>query len=188
MNSTVQGGLTAQEYNDHGEGGRRPIEGAERPTPAATPKTRSRVRGAFLAFEKAMAENSVAIIGDSEDIPLRHMFSNGVYTREISVPKGTYVMGKIHRHEHPSFLIQGAIIVMTEGGVERVDAYSAMLSPPGVKRFFFTLEDTIWVTVHRTNATNVADAEKEIIAATYEDMGIEHEELTMKAGGLTCHS
>lgn len=146
----------------------------------------ARVRGALLAFEDAMKKHPLAVMGDSDIAPVTHTFSNGIYTREIFIPKGQYIMGKIHRHEHPNFIVKGAVIMMTDAGVEKLQAYHSMVSPAGIKRFLFTLEDTIWITVHRTDANNPVDAETDIIAKSYTDIGMEYDELTLNAGGIEC--
>ena len=153
-----------------------------------SPAVKNRVRGALLAFEDAMKQHPFAVIGDDDSMPVTHTFSNGIYTREIFIPKGNYVMGKIHRHEHPNFLVQGAVVMITENGRENLRAYKAMVSPAGTKRFLFTLEDTLWITVHRTDATNPDDAETEIIAKNYEDIDMKYDELTLTNGGGECLS
>jgi len=147
---------------------------------------KERVRGALLAFEEAMKNSPRAVIGDDESMPVTHTFSNGIYTREIFIPKGSFVVGKIHRHEHPNMLVKGSVVMMTEGGVESISAYTSMVSPAGIKRFLYTLEDTIWITVHRTEAKNPEEAEADIIAPNYEDLNMKYDNLELNTGGAGC--
>ena len=38
------------------------------------------------------------------DLPLKHAFTTGIYSREIFLPKDSIVVGKIHRHDHLNFI------------------------------------------------------------------------------------
>jgi hypothetical protein len=148
-------------------------------------RKKEQVRGALLAFEEAMKNNSASIPGDDPCLPIRNIFSNGIYVREIRIPAGMFVMGRIHRQEHPNILVQGSVIVLTEEGVKRLDAPLHMLSPAGTKRFLYTLTDTIWTTIHRCEATTQEEAEEECVADTYEELDLQYRELQI-LGGKEC--
>jgi hypothetical protein len=113
------------------------------------------------------------------------MFSNGIYVREIHIPAGMFIMGRIHRHEHPNILVKGAVMVLTEGGVEKMFAPKHMVSPAGTKRFLYTLEDTIWTTIHRTDATTPEEAEADVVTDSYEDIGLTYQNVN-ELGGTPC--
>lgn len=131
---------------------------------------RKEIREDILSFEVALGELPNAFFGDSEQCPLKHSFSNGIYVREIFIPKGTTLTGKIHLHSHPNFLMSGVVDVFTEaGGIERLTAPMSIISASGTKRIVKALEDTVWITVHRTNETDLEKIEKETIAKTYGD-------------------
>ena len=53
-------------------------------------------------------------IGDNEACPLKHSFSDGIYVREIFIPQGMLLTGKIHKHKHPNFLLKGEVMVKTK--------------------------------------------------------------------------
>ena len=65
-------------------------------------------------MEKLIAQMPGAVFGDSDKAPLKHSFADGIYVREIFIPKDTVIVGKIHRHDHPNFLMSGRVIVITE--------------------------------------------------------------------------
>lgn len=122
----------------------------------------------IVAFEAALARLPGAVHGDSELCPLTHSFAESVYVREIFLPKGTILTGKIHKHAHPNFLMRGEVLVVTEhGGSEHLRAPLAMISQPGTKRAIVALEDTVWITVHVTKETDLDRIEDEIIAPDY---------------------
>lgn len=126
-------------------------------------------RDDILTLESALAKVPGAVFGDSESMPLKHTFAPGVYVREIFIPKGMILTGKIHRHEHPNFLMSGEVIVVTEfGGREHLKAPLSMISKAGTKRAIIALEDTVWITVHPTNETDLKKIEEYVIAPSYE--------------------
>jgi hypothetical protein len=50
---------------------------------------------------------------EQTELPLKHSFAPGVYAREMEIPAGTLLIGKIHKHRHHNFLMKGSIIVLT---------------------------------------------------------------------------
>ena len=106
------------------------------------------------------------------DFPLQHTFAPGVYVRTIFIPKGSVLVGKIHRHAHANILIVGTVRVMTEmdGEFEMTGPLPPMVSEPGTKRAVLALTDTVWTTIHPnpTNTRDLAELEAEIITPTYE--------------------
>lgn len=81
------------------------------------------------------------------EMPARHHFSRGVYARELFIPKGTVLTGRIHKCSQINILAKGEISVLTENGIERISAPATIVSPPGTKRAGYAHEDTIWITV-----------------------------------------
>ena len=97
------------------------------------------------------------------------------YARQIFLPKGSIVIGKIHKHEHLNFIIQGKVSVNTEFGKKYFTAPCVFVSELGLKRAVYAEEDTLWVTVHMVKYGSEADLDKiedEVIAKTYEEIGL----------------
>lgn len=131
---------------------------------------RQNIRNKILNLEDNMKKVPSAHIGDSELCPLKHSFADGIYVREIFIPAGTLIVGKIHKHSHPNFLMQGKVSVLTEEGVKHLEAPLSMVSPAGTKRVVYAHTDTVWITVHRTKKQNLKKIEKEIIAKDYAEI------------------
>jgi len=94
---------------------------------------------------------------DQAELPLRHSFAPGVYAREMEIPAGTLLIGKIHKHKHHNFLMKGSIIVLTEtNGVELLQAPLMIVSEEGTQRIGYAVTDTIWTTIHE-NKDNSED-------------------------------
>ena len=113
------------------------------------------------------------------EFSLKHTFTSGVYCREIFIPKGSVIVGKIHRHDHLNFISKGDVTVLTKDGLKRIKGPCTMVSSAGTKRALYAHEDTIWTTIHAnpTNETDLGKLEDFIIAKTYEDL--EHEQLQL---------
>ena len=134
-------------------------------------QTKGVTREQVLGFEKALSRLPGVQFGDSDNCPLKHSFGDGIYVREIFIPKGTLLVGKIHRHSHPNFLLKGHVTVITEdGGIERLKAPLSMISPAATKRIVYAHEGTVWVTVHVTEEHDIDAIEEEVIAKSYEEL------------------
>lgn len=95
---------------------------------------------------------------------LTHRFAPGVYLREIKMPAGTVVIGKVHRTEHFNVLIQGAcLIVHDDGRREELRAPMTFVSKSGVQKVLYILEDMIWQTIHPTDETDMAKLDEMIV-------------------------
>jgi quercetin dioxygenase-like cupin family protein len=82
------------------------------------------------------------------EIPVRNVFSGGVYAREIFIPKGTMLVGKVHMTEHLNICLQGDLTFLTVDGPQRIKAPAMFSSPAGTKKLAYANEDSIWVNVH----------------------------------------
>jgi hypothetical protein len=122
-------------------------------------------RTKIMNLEEAMLKSP----GSVREFPLKHSFADGMYVREISVPKGYIVVTKIHKYSHPCFILKGKCLVLSENGIKTVTCPHSMITPAGTKRIVYVIEDTIWATVHKTNETDLDLIEKEVIAANFDD-------------------
>ena len=106
------------------------------------------------------------------DLPVQHNISDGVYAREAFLPKGSIVVGKIHKHGHLNIISRGKVQVLTEFGVQEMEGPLTFKSLPGTKRVVKVLEDTQWTTIHLnpTNTQDLSELEDDIIASSYEEL------------------
>lgn len=98
-------------------------------------------------------------VGNSDELPLTHSFSDGIYTREILIRKGMFAIGKIHKSDHTFFLMKGKLLLCTEEGVKEIEAPFYGTASAGTKRVAIALEDTVFVNVH-PNPNNIKEIEK----------------------------
>jgi hypothetical protein len=107
--------------------------------------------------------------------PIDENYGCGTYARQMFIPKGTLIVGKIHRHQHLNFIMQGKVSVSTEFGPKYFEAPCIFVSEVGLKRAVIAEEDTLWVTVHLTKhlgEENLDKMEEEVIAPSYKELGL----------------
>lgn len=101
------------------------------------------------------------------EMPVTHHFSKDLYGRELFIPAGTLLVGKIHKHQSFNILAQGDISLLTEDGVKRVQAPYTVVSKPGIKRVGYAHTDCVWITCHATKETDLEKIEEEVIAKDF---------------------
>jgi|GEM_PF-1355064 len=131
--------------------------------PAPVKPMNNRLKELIVDFEAIIRNANTAI--DADDMPVRHIFAEGLYIREIFMAKNMVIVGKLHRHSYYSMMISGDISCLTENGIKRMTGSNQSIAPPLVKRFGYTHEDTIWQTVHPNpdNITDIDELEKMFI-------------------------
>ena len=109
--------------------------------------------------------------GMAELMPLKHDFSDGLYTREIFMPKGTVVVSFIHKQNHPSFFLSGEMSVLNDKGeINRIKAPMKVMTEIGTQRVAYMHEDCVWVCVYRTDKETIEEAEKDIYTEDYKEL------------------
>lgn len=136
----------------------------------STALSRLEARESILRLQALMLEDPDKL-NLSTDCPVQHHFAPGMYGREITIPEGVCIVGKLHRHSHLNCISKGRIAVFTEFGREVLEAPLTFVSEPGTKRVVLALTDTVWTTFHKTDSTDLAEIEREVIAEDYSDLG-----------------
>lgn len=149
------------------------------------------VRSKIIELEERMRKHPRAVIGDSDQNPLKHSFADGCYVREIFNPAHELIVTKIHKISHPYFLLQGDMSILTETGAKRIKAPHYGITPAGTKRVIWTHTNCIFVTVHVTKERDLEKIEAEVIAKDWDEMGKEEEiinllEETLESEGVLC--
>ena len=133
-------------------------------------------RALQLGRREAILRMQDAIVYGGLDVgpaacPVQHHFAPGAYGREMTLPAGLVVVGKIHKHAHMNVISKGRVQVFTEqDGVLELAAPCTFVSSPGTKRVVHVLEETVWTTVHVTDKTDLAEIEREVIATDFSEV------------------
>lgn len=148
------------------------------------PLTEVELRAKVFALERAMKADQRFPADPKEVCPVTHHFCDGVYAREMFIPAGTVVVGKIHKRKNFNIMSRGKLTILTPDGLVTLLAGHHVVSEPGTKRVAYAHEDTIWTTILGTELTDpeeietafVANSEQEYLAfvAALENKNKEH--------------
>jgi len=94
-------------------------------------------------LERVMVDNFTLI-----NCPLKEYFSDGVYVREVTLPKGALVTSKIHKTQHHFFIMKGKVVIWIDGVEKIIKAPFIGITEPGTRRVVYALEKSIWATSH----------------------------------------
>lgn len=88
--------------------------------------------------------------------PVVHRFGPGVYMREVSMPAGTFVVGRIHRHEHLNLMLSGILDLVDEDGnvIRTVVAPQTFVAPPG-RKIARIVADAVWLNIYATDERDI---------------------------------
>lgn len=96
------------------------------------------------------------------EIELVHWLAAGQYFRQITIPADTLATGAVHKRDHVSVMVCGDMTALTDAGMQRVTGYRSWQGKAGTKRVGYAHADTVWLTVHRTDAQTVEEAEADL--------------------------
>lgn len=152
-----------------------------------TPLSREQILGVQERIPELVASGGMLPIEDL--IKTFHHFTArdpkygcGMYARELFIPKGGLIVGKIHKRPHLNIVLKGKISVLSEKGKHYFEAPCILPSNPGDKRIGYAEEDTLWVSIHITEhlgEEQLEAIEDDVIAQSYEELeaalALEHE-------------
>jgi hypothetical protein len=94
------------------------------------------------------------------EIPVTHHFGDNLYVREITLKKGTFFTGRVHKLRHVSLILKGHMTLWTPiKGIHDVRGPLIEEVEPGMKRVGYVHEDTVWSCAY--SIPNVDDLHQE---------------------------
>lgn len=120
---------------------------------------------------------------DQVECPIDHHFSDGIYSRTMKVPAGTFVIGKIHRFKTLNIMTKGKALIYTGDGqpAKEINTPFTFVSDPMERKMAFFLEDSEWINVHPTNETDLEKIEEKFIVPEEEYL------IALKKENQICH-
>jgi hypothetical protein len=97
------------------------------------------------------------------ELVTEHYFSPGMYCRKVIHPAGILVVGKVQKNPHFFMCAKGEIIAWSETGMRRLQAGDVIESQPGTKRIALAVIDSVAITIHKTDKTDIDEIEAELI-------------------------
>lgn len=109
--------------------------------------------------------------GEKREFDVEHTIKDGMYMRKLFIPKGSLIIGKIHKVGCLNIVAMGDISIATESGSARVKAGYTVPSPAGLQKVGYAHENTIFINVFRTDETEISTIEQAIAWDSYEAAG-----------------
>ena len=102
---------------------------------------------------------------------IENEFSDQLYMRKMYMPEEHVVISAMHHTEHFWFLLKGRILVITDGEQVEHVAPCYEKSTKGAKRLILSLEDSLFINVHKnpTNTKDMDEVEKSLYSITIEE-------------------
>ena len=83
------------------------------------------------------------------ECPLKHEFTPGIYSRQITMPENKIIVSEKHLTEHMFVVLKGVVSVWIEGeGWEILSEGHKGITKAGTQRVLITATETIWATFH----------------------------------------
>lgn len=98
-----------------------------------------------------MYDRNLIINAEQTDLNTKHHFSDDVYAKEMTLPKGHVALSHKHSYSHLSVLAKGKCIVEVEGVRETFTAPHVMEVKSGLEHQIEAIEDSTWLCIHATN-------------------------------------
>jgi quercetin dioxygenase-like cupin family protein len=97
------------------------------------------------------------------DLGIVHHFSDGLYSKEIKIPKGYDAVSHSHSYSHLSILAKGKVIVRTDDTTQEFTAPACIEIKAGVHHMISALEDVTWFCIHATEETDPLKVDQVLI-------------------------
>ena len=114
----------------------------------------------LLALQEAMLQL------EQVDLKPEHHYAGQVYCRELFIPEGVALVGKIHKLPCVNVIAEGKVRVVSEQGSFEYEAPYVFVSPAGTKRAIYAVKDTTWVTCHPYD--DEQDLEEQLIVPSFD--------------------
>ena len=112
----------------------------------------------------ALLAKEMIAANEPDPTTLTHHFASGSYVRELFIPQGTAIVGKIHKHETINILLSGALtIYTTDGESQFMKAPKIFTTPAGCRKAGFAHVDSVWLNVHTSEGDDLEAIEKKYI-------------------------
>lgn len=97
------------------------------------------------------------------ELPVHHHFSNGMYVRQLDIPKGMLIVGKRHREATLNILAKGTMMIICGETRLKIEAPYTFTSEPLSKKSMYALEDCSFMNIHKTDSTDLDEIEAQFI-------------------------
>ena len=107
---------------------------------------------------------------EQQEIPIFNHFAHKTYAREMYLPAGCALVGKLHRYSCVNIIAEGTVRVADGNGVMEYTAPYVFVSPAGTKRAMYAITDVTWITCHPAETEDLDQIEQDLIIPESENI------------------
>lgn len=122
---------------------------------------------------------------EQTECPVTHLFKDGFYIREMTIPAGTLFIGRVHRQGHICELVAGSIVHITEYERRALEAPFSLKTTPGYQMALYAVNDVVGRTYHPDSGERDLDKLEECIFESVETLKALGESVERR---LTCQA
>jgi quercetin dioxygenase-like cupin family protein len=101
---------------------------------------------------------------------ITHHFSDGLYVKQVFLPKDSLACQHKHNYDHLSILAQGKVKVLFDNDVvETYTAPACINIKKGINHTILALEDSTWFCIHHTFETDMNKIDNVLIKQMKEE-------------------
>ena len=105
---------------------------------------------------QSVTQKAQAVVGRFDADPgVVHFFSDGVYAKRMTLPKGYKAYSHSHAYSHLSILSEGRARVTTDDSSQVYEQGSCIEIKAGVHHEIEALEDVTWFCIHASAAGEI---------------------------------
>jgi hypothetical protein len=107
---------------------------------------------------------------DNQHLSLREYVSGGMYCREITIPKGVLLTGRVYKFDHLEIMVRGKIdILSADGELVSYEGFNVIPALSGKRQAGYAHEETVWLTVNRVPNIDVSQMLDHTTVLTYSE-------------------
>lgn len=108
----------------------------------------------------ALGSKVGVLLGSMKQLPLieckeEHFFGPSIYVKQVTMPTGAVVIGKVHKHEHLCVMLTGKMILVNEDGDKKeLVAPLTFVAKPG-RKVAYILDTVIFQNIFATEEKDI---------------------------------
>ncbi len=130
----------------------------------------------FLALKPQ--EQFASIVADlvkqyglKSELPVTETLADGLYIREVFIPKGSVIVGALHKLPSANICAQGRISILgSDGSRHEISAPFSAIGQSGAAKIGFAIEDTRWINVFHVKSESLETVRAEIAYSDFETL------------------
>lgn len=92
-----------------------------------------------------------------------HNFSDGLYAKQMTIPKGFVAGQHSHTFSHLSVLAKGKVVVKTDTDEQTYEAPACIEIKKQTNHMITALEDAVWFCIHATDEQDITRIDEVLI-------------------------